>query len=154
MTAIRPELMEPVARLYDDVLTAAAEADRERLIRLHQEIEGLISELRTVGYDAEQAAVPLIGFKEEVMVDGLGAFKVSRKGNKTTWDHERTATHAVDAWMAQADDIGHPKDVALAVLKLAGVSYWRVTELKALGLDVDALELRDVVKGTLGLRKA
>jgi hypothetical protein len=149
---MRPELTDALAQLANDVADAATDQDRERLIRLWQTCNDVIADMRLLIAECDRAAVPLMpGRKEQVVVDGIGTVIVQTRSSKTTWDHRRTAQKVMAAAL-DAGRIAHPNDAADVLLDAGAVSYWRVGKLKALGVDPDADELREVEPGTPALR--
>lgn len=81
------------------------------------------------------------GYKKPHPVDGVGDVEVTYSST-TTWDHEGTlkawSEKWLDEWAANHEgQLPEPWDVTAALTEVVGVSYWRVTPLKALGLDPD-----------------
>lgn len=147
---MRPDLIAALEQLADDATVAETDGDRERMLRTWHELGEVVRELHVMRSVLETAAVDLFAFKEELVLDGIGTVTVTRKGNRTTWDSAATARAVVDRAL-ETGECGHPRDVAAEILRCGRVD-WRVTELRARGLDPDELELRDVVKGDLALR--
>lgn len=85
------------------------------------------------------------GFQE---VEGVGAFKISRTADRKGWDSQALTAAVVDANLEQAQgEIPDPFTVARWIEQAAGISYWRTTVLKTLG--IDAGEFCTVTRGNL-----
>jgi hypothetical protein len=56
--------------------------------------------------------------------------------DRRNWDHEALAKKVI-ALAMDSGRIHHPMDVAAVLRGAAGFSYWRVTQLKELGIDPD-----------------
>ncbi len=85
------------------------------------------------------------GFHE---VEGVGAFKISRTADRKGWDSQALTAAVVDANLEQAQgEIPDPFTVARWIEAAAGISYWRTTVLKTLG--IDAGEFCTVTRGNL-----
>ena len=148
---MREELCRALEAQADDVAVAVSDGDRDRLLRLWAELSATRRELDLLAREVEAAAVEQFDRGEEVVVDGLGVAAVTRKAARTRWDHHATAKRVVAAAL-EADQIGHPLDVVNLLLDVGSMSYWRVQRLRALGIDPDEEDLREVTGGTLGLR--
>lgn len=103
---------------------------------------------QTVGFlkDALAGALHSELPEYEVTMEGVGTFTRSSGTKRTHWDHERV-TSAIAAKVAGelTEDGNHMQDagkvaehVATAMRRCAGVAYWRVGELKGLGLRADS----------------
>ncbi len=67
-------------------------------------------------------------------VEGLGILERRKAKKRTEWDHRGVAKAVLEqAW--EAGDINSPTDVVDLLLKVAGVGYWKVTELRPRGID-------------------
>lgn len=91
------------------------------------------------------------GPRGERIVDGVGRAFVHRRDAKVKWDERGTASAVVDAKMAERgyevpDD---PMEVVTWLLEAASVGYYRVTALKAMGIDPDDFRHRE--KGTIAV---
>lgn len=156
---MRPDLDAALAALSDDVATALLEADenptdaeRDGLLVLWHRCQTAIKQLQELALDIEAQVVPMMPWVEgprggkkpaPVHVDGLpGAIERTKAGTRTTWEVEEAAK-AVIGRLIERGEINHPLDVANALLRAAGVSYFRVGELEKLDIDPDEYRRRE-----------
>jgi len=84
--------------------------------------------------------VYLTGEHGDQTIDGIGRVKIARGRGRQKWDERGTIQAVIDAKMEQRgyevpDD---PWDVVEWILESASVGYFRVTPLRALGIEPDA----------------
>jgi hypothetical protein len=83
------------------------------------------------------------------IVDGLPPITVRRTAKSIHWPHhDRTAAAVIDAHLRRDHtdgDLPLPWDVQRWILDAAGISYWRTTDLRSLGIDPD--EHRIITRG-------
>lgn len=105
----------------------------------------LLDRLRAAGRTAGQVDATLVrhiyltGEHGQIEVDGIGVVHIGRGRERKHWDERGVARAVIDAKMA--DSTGEPPDpwqVAEWLLEVYGVSYCRVTPLRALGLEPKA----------------
>lgn len=136
-------------------LRAALEVADEQA-RTHDTIRRL-AELRATLVAARDSLTSAIGTCDRrilakmdgkrVTVEGVGTFERQPGGNRKDWDHRRIAAAAVREWTARnklADrETGEvvevlpevAEHVAVGLVELAGVQYWRTGALRELELD-------------------
>lgn len=79
----------------------------------------------------------LAGEHGDVQIEGLPAARVQRGRERKKWD-SRGATFAyLDRKLSETGEVPDPSDVATWLLEVLGVSYLRVTALRAAGLEPD-----------------
>jgi len=77
--------------------------------------------------------------KNAAELDGIGPVSIGRSQERKNWDERGVARAVIDARMADtAGEAPDPWDVAEWLLEVYGVSYCRVTPLRALGLEPKA----------------
>lgn len=88
--------------------------------------------------------------KGQRLVEGIGQVRVYRRDSKVRWDERGTAMAVIDQHMA---DLGgeqpDPYVVADWLLEAGAVDYYRVTALRALGIDPEDYRHRE--KGTIAV---
>lgn len=106
--------------------------------------EAAIADLRLVHSEIERQLVTAMkeANKREIEVAGEGTFKRQSEVSRTEWKHEMLAAKIASIALDNRpidDETGEVQDPAIviytALLKACGISYWRVGELKKLGLD-------------------
>lgn len=109
-----------------------ATGDWEGLITQLVEMRAFKREFDTLLRDVELAAAEAMPKR---FVD-TPQFSAERRNStdRRNWQHHDLARMLVKH---REDDIAHPQDVVDVLLQAAGVSYWRVTELRKAGLDPD-----------------
>lgn len=103
------------------------------LVAIIDDARMLASEATTV---AKRAEAELAARMEtnQVEVPGVGVLKRRWAPGKTVWDHRLAIGAVIDAAMERKV---HPRE---AIMACAGITYWRVGELRR--LDVDAERYR------------
>lgn len=84
--------------------------------------------------------VYLHGEHGDVRLDGIPAAKVQRARDRKAWEHRGLAQAVMDAQMDKraGEPPSDPWEPIEWLLDAAGLSYWRVTQLRALGIDPEA----------------
>ena len=163
-----------VIRRYADFVTGVSpfdpsEADTvEDLLALH---------VALVGFSAPKDQVPdrgVAGLLKDLCVDvdaalharldkdksQLGDYELERKGPSysNTWDHARAAEEvSIAALVTEDGELKHSSPVeaantvANAILKSAGISYWRVTAGDQLGVDLRKFRDRGIQTAPAGV---
>lgn len=113
-----------------------------------QELAELLFDLRdlaaAVAHARKRAEQAFVLLGENVTHPQLGEFKIRRAKTRKQWDHPllawQVAKHAVEHRVPDEDGVvDTAEDAAVAaLLECAGVSYWRVGELRKRGIDPDA----------------
>lgn len=92
-------------------------------------------------YEAEMATV-MEDRREELMeIDGGFTLERTQGGNRKKWDHQRLGKVVADRIIESAVDMDtgeilmNQKEMITAVLQYAAPSYWRVKQLKKLGIN-------------------
>ena len=74
----------------------------------------------------------------DVVHPTLGTIGVRRGKNRKEWQHDALAGAVVDAHMdATGGELPDPDTVRTWITDAAGISYWKVTALKELGIEVE-----------------
>lgn len=70
-------------------------------------------------------------------VEGVGVVEISRSQDRKEWDHRATATAVLDAHLSRSEtgEAPGPWEVLDWLMDAAGLNYWRVRQLRALGVD-------------------
>jgi len=141
------ELRAAIGKLDVQRQGLADAGEWDRLVYGLDGLRVLIADLQILCRAVEDDAVRLLPHKREVL-DGVVAERRSGTQRKE-WDDDGIVREIVNK--AEFD---HPLELAQEILKAAGVGYWRVTQLRALGIRVD--DYCDKVDGraTLQLTKA
>jgi hypothetical protein len=88
-------------------------------------------------------------WRDEQHIPGVGSVHPYRSAN-TKWDDDEVVEALIEKRMSDAGgEVTDPMSVVRWLLSAAKVDYWRVKELKALGLDPD--EYRHTTYGTVRL---
>lgn len=105
----------------------------------------LLDRLRAAGRTGAQVDAALVrhiyltGEHGKRVIDGIGEINVARSRDRTKWDERGVARAVIDARMADSvGELPDPWDVAEWLLEVYGVSYCRVTPLRALGIEPKA----------------
>jgi len=78
------------------------------------------------------------GLRQPQAVIGAGMVEVSRHRKRSNWDHEGIGRDLIDVAMRErGGELPDPYEVRDWLLAAAGIGYWRVTALKAHGLDAN-----------------
>lgn len=78
------------------------------------------------------------GIWQDVEVPGVGVVAVHRAKNRKEWDHESLAGLVLDKHLTELEgEIPDPWEVRRWLTDAAGIGYWRVGVLRALGIDPD-----------------
>jgi hypothetical protein len=135
MACSRTQLMDAA-----DGITDAAEI----LSLAHQ----LLARATEVRASADQAVLLHLPSYGSVEVDGVGTITRRSSSDRKRWDHDRVRSlvlqRTLDRLGSDGGEIRRPpgivaQEVADAIADAAGIAYWRVGALKALGLNPDAL---------------
>lgn len=130
-----------------------ADAPAEAHLEARARLQTVAVELRAAIDELERRAIEAwpFGGGQVVHVMGQGSYKLGRTATKVTWDHPRAARDVIKAaW--EHDEIHHPNDVGPVILAVAGLDYWRVSQLRRLGLDPH--EYKEETEGRLAVRLA
>lgn len=122
-----------------DILAARSGIDAlgwEEAIRLLDRLRSATETIKTMD-SLITRHVYLTGEHGDHIIEGLGKVKVSRSRDRRAWDERGVAQAVLDAHMEERSgemptDLW---DVAEWLLEVYGVSYCRVTPLRAMGLD-------------------
>lgn len=69
---------------------------------------------------------------------GVGLVEVNRPRGRRQWDHQGLAKAWLEAVIVSNGGVSpSPWDVKDGLLRVAGIGYWKTTELKKLGIDAD-----------------
>ena len=108
-------------------------------------IRDLRADLQALYKDVEQDLMDEAGNNKRFVVDGVGEFEIKRSTKRNEWDHEgiirKLVAMAADERQVdpQTGEIvereGHA--VPRVIAECAGISYWRVTPLRARHIPVD-----------------
>jgi hypothetical protein len=143
-------LSEQVARLALAALDGLPpERTAEQLVALRCEAWAAIQQLQQLVGALDTEAIPIwpFGGAEAIEVPGHGAYRVSKTGQKISWDHPRAASAVVRAGL-ERDGFHHPQEVADLVMRTQTAQHgWKLAELKRLGIDPE--KFRTVEGGRL-----
>lgn len=128
-----------------------SDAGLEELLAWKADADSAVKALKDLSSMIDTLGVPLMPpSRENFVVEHVGVFRLARSQNRTTWHHEIAAKDVIErAWTL--GEINGPKDASSTFLKAAGVSYWRIGELKRLELRTE--DYRDVEYGGHFIRR-
>lgn len=131
-------LLDAASEGLNDTVTLGgmAKLDPEDTIRL-------LDRLRTITHRLGQVDANLVrhtyvtGEHGDLEVEGVGRVKVQRSRDRRAWDERGVAQAVIDKRMeARGGEMpNEPWEVAEWLLETFGISYCRVTPLRAMGLD-------------------
>lgn len=127
----------------DEIRRSTARFDADYCAAMLLNLRDLAAALSDAQIAVRARMVELLGAGGELELPGHGLFKVRKVSDRKEWDHAlvayRVAAHAVAHRTPDEDgSVERPEDVAVAaVLDAAGISYWKVGELKSRGIDPD-----------------
>lgn len=135
-----PDLIHRLARLLYAAETIGSVPDdmaADDGLRALGVLRSALSALR----DLDAALVRHIyvnGEHGDVQVEGLPVAKVTRARDRKAWEHRPLAQAVLDAHLTERGfEQPDPWEAITWVLDAAGVSYWKVTALRELGIDAD-----------------
>lgn len=77
------------------------------------------------------------GWRDPQVVQGVGEIEIRRAKNRKEWDHAGLQKAVLESLMrSRGGEVPTPWDVRDALMAAVGVAYWKVTELKRLGINV------------------
>jgi hypothetical protein len=81
----------------------------------------------------------ILGLRDGQAVEDVGYVEVYRGKKRTGWDHVSLAAAVLDAHLSASatGEAPDPWQVRDWLMEAAGIGYWRVTPLRALGLNPD-----------------
>ena len=133
------------------------EVDEEELLQLMGDLNDAKRQMKEIYEEAElQAVKKLKGVDRPVQLDGFVA-ELKTGSERKSWDHadlretvaRRISEQAID--MDTGEVTMSPREMITAALQCAGVGYWKVKELKKLGLDADDYAVSKIQKQQLHL---
>lgn len=131
-----------------DTLTVEAGHDLARLVAVLADATELAGYAQEVRSSAQAAVLQLLPDYGAVTVEGVGTVTRRSGTQRKAWDHDRIRSlilaRTLDRLTNDDGEIRHgPGTVAEAVAdafaEAAGVGYWRVTALRELGVNPDAV---------------
>lgn len=126
-----------------------SDRDAQALVTLRCQVQAAMVQLRILLDTLDAEAIPIwpFGGAEAIEVPGHGAYRVSKTGQKISWDHPRAASAVVRAGL-ERDGFHHPQEVADLVMRTQTAQHgWKLAELKRLGIDPE--KFRTVEGGRL-----
>lgn len=130
------------------------ELDRDEAIIQLRDLRKIISDLRVVESLLVSRVASLMKDEQRLAVPGVGVVERKSGTQRKAWDHDRilslvasrAADDAYDKETGSIPPLGVvAQHVAEAVARAAGISYWKVTVLKELG--ISANDFCDVTYG-------
>lgn len=143
--------------IYDYIKTEPK--DVEEVCSFLAEVNFLKRDLSMV-YDSFAYAVPRFMGDTEIVELPSGA-KVEKKVayDRKGWEHEKLGSAVADKLVRLSIDIdtgevvASPREIAAEMLKYCAPSYWRVKELKKIGIDADNYCTVGDLRTTIVVRK-
>lgn len=75
---------------------------------------------------------------QEIVVPHVGTVEVKRGNERKSWDHEGLGKAVLESLLSDTGgEVPTPWQVRDAIMAAAGIGYWRVNELRRLGINVD-----------------
>lgn len=145
--------------IFDAAEKAFASGDKEAIAAALLLLDSAKRDLVEMYKKAEDLLLELMGDEPEYVYDGA---TLERKvgAPRKSWDHEALASIVADRIidLATSMDDGEvtksPKEIAIEMLRYAAPSYWRVTELKKIGVNADQHCEVGEPKTSIAIRKA
>jgi len=134
-------LLDAAADGLDTTVTLGgmAKLDGEDTIRLLDRLRSITHRLGQIDANLVKHAY-VTGEHGEQILDGIGKVSVHRSRDRTKWDERGVAQAVIDKQMEKrgGEMPSEPWEVISWVLEVFGISYCRVTPLRAMGLDPEA----------------
>lgn len=147
MTEIGADISDAVAHVTGAAteLDEIAESVRDLTV---EEASARLVELRAAITMLRQAESEMERWIAEVFEDqdwkrphefaGVGLVEVNRPKNRRAWDHQGLAKDWLEALIISNGGASpSPWDVKDGLLRVAGLAYWKLTELRKFGIDGD-----------------